>query len=187
MKKKLILVAAPPASGKTYVSERLAEALGHTVILDKDDLAPLICAGFAAAGETVDYDGAFYRRALRSAEYETLLHLTFSTLRFEERVMLCAPFGRELRDVKTVASWRERAHAMGAELVMIWVAVPRALRRERMERRASDRDTQKLERWEEYAASICDEPPTALAEAGAVDALLFFDNSDEASFAQSMW
>ena len=34
MKKKLILVAAPPACGKTYVSELLAKALKNTVYLD---------------------------------------------------------------------------------------------------------------------------------------------------------
>jgi tRNA A37 N6-isopentenylltransferase MiaA len=42
MKKKLILVSAPPASGKTYVSMKLAENLKHVVYLDKDTLVPLI-------------------------------------------------------------------------------------------------------------------------------------------------
>ena len=39
--KRLILVTSPPASGKTYVSKKLAENLRHIVYLDKDTLIPL--------------------------------------------------------------------------------------------------------------------------------------------------
>ncbi|MBQ4037295.1 MAG: AAA family ATPase [Clostridia bacterium] len=180
MEKKLILVTAPPACGKTYVSEALAEALGNAVLLDKDDLAPLIRAGFAVAGEEMDYDGAFYRDNLRPAEYETLLHLAFSTLRFEKYVLLAAPFGRELRRAPLIAQWRERANAMGAELVLIWVDVPVAVRYERMKSRSSDRDTKKLEHWEEYAATVCDEAPLGLKD--AVDRWILLDNKDGESF-----
>ena len=42
MKKKLIFVAAPPACGKTYVSQRIAEAVPQMVYLDKDDLCDLL-------------------------------------------------------------------------------------------------------------------------------------------------
>lgn len=180
MKKKLILIAAPPACGKTYVSEALAEALGRAVLLDKDDLAPLIRAGFSAAGEEMDYDGGFYRENLRSAEYETLLHLAFSTLRFEKYVLLAAPFGREIKHADLVMRWRERANAMGAELVLIWVDVPVAVRHERMKARASHRDTKKLEHWEKYAATVCDEAPLGLKD--AVDRWILFDNRDTEHF-----
>lgn len=180
MKKKLILIAAPPACGKTYVSEALAEALGRAALLDKDDLAPLIRAGFSAAGEEMDYDGGFYRENLRSAEYETLLHLAFSTLRFEKYVLLAAPFGREIKNADLVMRWRERANAMGAELVLIWVDVPVAVRHERMKARASHRDTKKLEHWEKYAATVCDEAPLGLKD--AVDRWILFDNRDTEHF-----
>ena len=99
MQKKLILVASPPASGKTYVSERIAKMVDHLVYLDKDDLAHLVFAGFDAAGEKLDMDGDFYKKHLRSAEYATLMHLAFSTLRFEKYVLVNAPFGKEIRDV----------------------------------------------------------------------------------------
>ena len=49
--KKMILVAAPPACGKTYVSELIASTLGHIAYFDKDDLAPLLRAAFAVSGE----------------------------------------------------------------------------------------------------------------------------------------
>ena len=41
MEKKLIIVSAPPASGKTYVSMKIAESLEHVTYLDKDSLVPL--------------------------------------------------------------------------------------------------------------------------------------------------
>lgn len=49
MKKKLIIVSAPPASGKTYVSKMLAKNLKHVVYLDKDDLVPLSNVAFKVA------------------------------------------------------------------------------------------------------------------------------------------
>ena len=54
MRKKLILVASPPACGKTYVSERIAKAVGHIVYLDKDDLSDLLRAAFAVSAQAVD-------------------------------------------------------------------------------------------------------------------------------------
>ncbi len=73
MKKKLILVASPPACGKTYVSELIAKTLGHIVYLDKDDLADLVRAGFSLSGNELDMDGDFYIKNLRPAEYSTIL------------------------------------------------------------------------------------------------------------------
>ena len=83
--KKLILIAAPPASGKTFVAQRLAASLPHVVYLDKDDLGDLIRASFAASGEVVDMDGTFYIDNLREAEYSTILHIAFERILQERR------------------------------------------------------------------------------------------------------
>lgn len=186
MEKKLILVASPPASGKTYVSQRLAEALGQTVCLDKDDLCDLLRAGFAAAGEEVDMDGAFYGENLRAGEYATLLHLGFASLRHLQQVLVCAPFGKEIRDTEYMRRLKARANEAGADLVVIWVWAPPALCRQRMAQRASDRDTRKLEDWESYAQSINYTPPYELKNTGAVDRFMVFDNRDAAAMERSL-
>lgn len=186
MEKKLILVASPPASGKTYVSQRLAEALGQTVCLDKDDLCDLLRAGFAAAGEEVDMDGAFYGENLRAGEYATLLHLGFASLRHLQQVLVCAPFGKEIRDTEYMRRLKARANEAGADLVVIWVWAPPALCRQRMAQRASDRDTRKLEDWESYAQSINYTPPYELKNSGAVDHFMVFDNRDAAAMERSL-
>ena len=102
MKKKLVLVAAPPACGKTYVSELLAKSLKTCAYFDKDDLTPLLRRVFALQGKEVDMDGEFYLQSLRDVEYETITKLALSALRFENTVILNAPFGKEVRDYKYI-------------------------------------------------------------------------------------
>ncbi len=186
MKKQLILVASPPACGKTYVSKMIAKALKHIVYLDKDDLCDIVRAGFAAAGQELDMDGSFYKENIRSAEYSTILNIAFSTLQFEDKVILNAPFGKEVRDTEYMKKLKEKANQNGAELLLIWVTAPVSVCYERMKKRASDRDTLKLENWDEYVKKINYSPPYQLKEAGAVDRFFVFDSKDDASMRSSL-
>lgn len=72
----------------------------NVVYLDKDDLGRLVRRSFALSGEAVDMDGAFYFQNLRSDEYAALMDLAFSALRFADKVLVNAPFLKEVRDVK---------------------------------------------------------------------------------------
>lgn len=184
--KKLILVAAPPASGKTYVSEAVAHRIPQAVYLDKDDLGTLIEAAFSASGEPYDMDGEFYRASLRPAEYTTLMGIAFSTLRFADYVIVNAPFGKEVRDCEVFNAWKERANACGAELILIWVNTPRELCYERMKARDAIRDRKKLLDFERYSSTINYTPPFELLEGGCVDHLLLFESENEMSFQKSM-
>ncbi len=186
MKKKLIFVASPPACGKTYVSELIAKSMGHMVYLDKDDLCDLLRASFAVAHQEVDMDGAFYINNLRPAEYATILHIAFSTLRFEDYVLLNAPFGKEVRDADYMKTLKERANEQGAELVLIWVTAPIELCYERMKKRNSDRDTLKLANWEDYVRKTNYTPPYELKDKEAVDRFILFDTKDDASVRLSL-
>lgn len=186
MDKKLILIASPPASGKTYVCERIAKALGQVVCLDKDDLTLLVRAAFSVAGRELDMDGEFYKNNLRTHEYATLMHIAFSTMRFENRVLINAPFGSEIRSADYMKALKEKANANGARLVLIWVSTPPEICRERMAKRGSDRDTLKLLNWENYVKNINYTPPYELEKCGAVDDFLVFDNKDENAFDESM-
>ncbi len=179
MKKKLVLVASPPACGKTYVSELIAKTVDHIVYLDKDDLCDLLRAAFTVSGQEVDMDGDFYMDNLRSAEYSTILSIAFSALRFEDRVILNAPFGKEVRDAEYMRVLKDRANENGAELLLIWVTAPISLCYERMKKRNSDRDILKLENWEDYVKKTNYTPPCELDHKGAVDRLIIFDTKDD--------
>ena len=186
MKKKLILVASPPACGKTFVSERIARETGHIVYLDKDDLSDLLRRSFELCGEELNMDGEFYSKNLRPYEYSTIINIAFSTLRFEELVLLNAPLSREVRDVDYMKGLKSRAEELGAELVLIWVTAPVSVCRERMAKRNSDRDTLKLEAWDEYVKNINYSAPLLLREEKAVDRFIVFDNASDESFERSL-
>lgn len=53
MKKRMILVTSPPASGKTFVSQQLAKRIPNLVYLDKDALIPLSKQIFIADRKSV--------------------------------------------------------------------------------------------------------------------------------------
>ena len=179
MKKKLILVASPPACGKTYISNLIAEQVGHIVYLDKDDLSDIVRAAFKVADQELNMDGDFYKNNLRSAEYSTILHIAFSTLRFEDKVLLNAPLGNEIRNTEYMKSLKQKANKMGAELVLIWVSAPTEVCYERMKKRNCDRDVLKLQNWEDYVKKINYNPPYELKEANAVDKFILFDTNDD--------
>ena len=154
MRKKLILVAAPPACGKNFVSELICTKIKNIAYLDKDDLADLLYCSFTLCEQKIDMDGEFYLKNLRSAEYETLLRLAFSSLRFETLVLVNAPFLKEVRDVEYMRTIKERAMTLGAELVVIWVNTPIEVCYERMKKRNSNRDLLKLLEWSEYVKKV---------------------------------
>ena len=186
MKKKLILVAAPPACGKTYVSELIAKTVKHIVYLDKDDLSELIRCSFKLCGEELNMDGQFYSQNLRASEYSTILNIAFSTLRFEDLVILNAPLSREVRDSEYMRALKERAASLGASLVLVWVTAPLNVCYERMKKRNSDRDTLKLENWDAYVKNIDYTAPLKLEEDNAVDRLIIFDTADDDAFSSSL-
>ncbi len=179
MNKKLVLVAAPPACGKNYVSELICRELENVAYLDKDDLGGLIRRSFALCDEAVNMDGAFYLQNLRAEEYATLLRLAFSALRFSNYVLVNAPFLKEVRDTEYMRELKKTAAFHGAKLILVWVTASSAVCYERMKQRASDRDHSKLAAWKEYIQRTDYSAPVLLEELGAVDRLFVFDNEND--------
>lgn len=185
-KKKLILVAAPPACGKNFVSERIAQECGHIVYLDKDDLCDLVGCTFDLCGQERNMDSKFYSENIRSAEYSTILRLALSALRYENTVLINAPFGKEVRDVGYMAELKSTVNKVGAELVLVWVIAPMDVCYERMRKRNAIRDMWKLENWNEYVKGINYSTPIQLVEEQAVDRLIEFNNGKAQDFASSL-
>ena len=186
--KKMILVTSPPACGKTRLSKRLARALDHVVYLDKDTLMPLSRQSFKAAGQPFDRSSDFFEENVRNYEYEAILDLGFEALRYADTVLINAPFSREIRDPAYISALRARLAGYDAKLCAIWIVTDVEVCRARMMKRKSDRDTWKIEHWDEYIKGVNFDIPEALRAENQPDSLLLYYNSNDtladASFAR---
>ena len=184
--KKLILVTSPPACGKTYISKELSKRLKHIVYLDKDSLIPLSKQIFLAAGEEYNRSSPFFEKYIRDYEYETVVGMALEALDYDDKVLINAPFTREIRDKAYIESLKSTLKAKGAKLVIIWVNTSKEVCRQRMIARNSDRDTWKLANWDEYIAGCNFEVPSELDSPEEQDDLLIFNNSTDKEFEESM-
>ena len=182
--KRLILVTSPPASGKTYVSKKLAERLDHVVYLDKDTLAPLSKQIFQVAGEPYDRSSRFFEENVRDAEYDAILSLAMEAIDYESTVLINAPFSKEIRNREYMGMLRGRLAQKEARLTVIWVKTDIDVVKARMIDRNSERDKWKLENWERYIAS-CDFSIPKELDCGE-DSLFIFENSTEEEFHHSL-
>lgn len=186
MMKKLILVTSPPACGKTYISKEIAKALDHVVYLDKDTLIVLSKQIFKVAGEPYNRSSDFFEEHIRDFEYYATLDLAFEALDYDDCVLINAPFTREVRDKAYIEDLRQKLAEKDAKLVIIWVETHPEVCRERMIERASDRDTWKLENWDEYISGVNFEIPKELNDPENGVELLVFKNSSREEFDDSI-
>lgn len=184
--KKLILVTSPPACGKTFISKQLAKNLKHIVYLDKDSLIVLSKQIFAVANEEYNRSSDFFEAEIRNYEYYAIVDIALEALEYEDLVLINAPFTREIRDISYMDGMRKRLAEKGAELVVIWVQTDPAVCKQRMIERNSDRDTWKLENWDEYISGVNFEIPEEIRTPDNKNGLLIFKNSSEDEFAESM-
>ncbi len=179
-KKKLILITSPPACGKTFVAKNLAKALNNCVYLDKDDLIVLSRKIFEVAGEPFDRSSDFFHEWIRDAEYDAIMEVGLDALNYNDTVILNAPFKKEIRDQKWLADLRTKLAKQNAELVLIWIQTDIEVVHQRMVSRNSERDTWKIEHWDEYVATQDYTAPENVAE------MFVFENSSEDEYEKSI-
>ena len=186
MNKKLILVTSPPACGKTYISKQLAKRLKHVVYLDKDTLITLSKQIFVVAGEPYNRSSDFFEENIRNYEYDCIVDLALEALEYNNIALINAPFTREIRDMEYIDKLKEKLKEKSATLVAIWVETSPEIVRQRMITRNSDRDTWKLENWDEYIGSCNFDIPQNLDDSNIKDDLLIFKNNNDEEFEDSM-
>ncbi len=184
--KKMILVTSPPACGKTYISKQLAKNLQHVVYLDKDTLIPLSNRIFDAAGVERNRSSDFFEENIRDYEYETIINEGMEALDYDDIVLINAPFTEEVHDEVFLIMFSALLREKGAKLVVVWVITDPEVCHKRMIARNSERDTWKLEHWEEYVAGIDFTIPAALQRTDLGHDLLLFYNSTEQEYRASM-
>lgn len=184
--KKLILVTSPPASGKTFVSRRLAEKLGQIVYIDKDSLIVLSKQIFKVAGQPYNRSSDFFEENIRDYEYDATLEIAYEALNYNDTVLINAPFTREVRDNDYMRRLRANLAEKGIRLVLIWVRCDTETCRRRMAARNSDRDTWKLEHWDEYIAGCDFSVPEIAGEMQLDGDFIIVENSTDEEFACSL-
>ena len=184
--KKLILVVSPPACGKTFISKKLAENLKHVVYLDKDTLVPLSNVVFDCANQERNRSSEFFEKYIRNVEYDVTMDFALEALKYEDCVLINAPFTREIRDNVFMKDLRNRLKEQDCGLYVVWVETKLEICRQRMISRNSPRDTWKLEHWDEYIATRDFNVPRNLYEDGVVDKLFVFHNSSQEEYEASM-
>lgn len=183
MKKRLILVTSPPASGKTYVSKQLAKSLQNVVYLDKDALIPLSNRVYIVANEEINRSSPFFEENIRNYEYDAILGIGFEALEYANLVLINAPFTREVRNNEYITNLKAKLARYDADLVLIWVETDIEVTRQRMIERNSPRDVWKLEHWDEYVAGRDYSTPNIPALS---DCLVKFYNSNDEQYNESM-
>lgn len=186
MVKKLILVTSPPACGKTYISKALAARLKHVVYLDKDTLIVLSRQIFEVAGQPYNRSSDFFEEHIRNYEYDCVVALALEALEYDDIVLINAPFTREIRDMEYINRLKEQLAQKNATLVVVWVETSPEIVHQRMIKRGSDRDTWKLEHWDEYIAGCNFAIPENLDDPRIKDDLIIFKNDNDEEFEQSM-
>ena len=183
--KRLIFVTSPPACGKTRRSKKLATEIKHIVYLDKDTLIPLSKQIFAVAGQPYNRSSDFFEKEIRDYEYDVIMDLAFEAIKYEDLVMVNAPFTREIRDDEYIASLRAKLKEYGAKLTVVWIVTDPEVCHQRMIDRGSDRDTWKLEHWDEYLSSVNFNIPENLRDPEDENSLLLYYNSTDEMAAES--
>ena len=175
--KKLILVTSPPACGKTFISKQVAKALPNCVYLDKDTLITLSKQIFTVANQPYNRSSQFFEDNIRDYEYDCVVDLALEALDYEDKVLINA---REIRDMAYIENLEKKLAEKNATLVVVWVETSPEIVHKRMIERNSDRDTWKLEHWDEYVKTIDYSIPEALKKmSSCLDLMLFYNSSDE--------
>ena len=179
--KKLILVTSPPACGKTFVTKKLAKAIPNCVYLDEDSLIVLSKQIFVVANQEYNRSSDFFEAEIRDYEYDCIMEIAMEALEYNDTVFINAPYTREVRTPGYMENLRRQLlEKKGAELIVVWVQCDVEVCRQRMIARNSDRDTWKLENWDEYVKKLDFSVPIGIKN------IFLFDNSSDDKFKVSI-
>ncbi|WP_329391487.1 AAA family ATPase (plasmid) [Streptomyces sp. NBC_01351] len=151
----LILVGGYAGSGKTELARFFVQLTGWP-LLDKDPLTrPLVeKLLMALGGDPNDRHTDLYKTQVRPVEYDCLMQSAMANIRCGISTVLSAPFIAEMTDPAWMQRLTNRAGSMGVDVFPVWVRCDEESMREYIGFRSAARDAWKLQRWDEYLATI---------------------------------
>ena len=154
-----LLIAGPPASGKSTVGASLAGTLGATLI-DQDLATGPLLSVIGSLANVDDIDDPRLVTLTRAGRYETITRLAEDNLRVGNTVLLVAPFTEERRNLRAWEELGDRLHrAAGGAVTMIWLYLSREELLQRMRARGADRDAAKLSGEQRFIDQLDLGPP----------------------------
>lgn len=154
-----LLIAGPPASGKSMVGASLARTLGAALI-DLDVATEPLLSVIRSLVHVDDVDDPRLATLTRADRYETITRMAEDNLRIGNTVLLVAPFTEERRNIHAWEELVDRLHrAAGGAVTMIWLYLSREELLQRMRARRADRDEPKLSGEQEFLDRLDLGPP----------------------------
>jgi predicted kinase len=150
-----LLIAGPPATGKSTLGAALAPRLG-AALLDLDvATGPLVRVISGLAGPR-DLQDPVLAGLTRTARYDTLVDLANANLDAGLPVVLVAPFSAERAGR---AAWAATEGRLAGDCLLVWLSLPPGELIRRLAGRALDRDEEKLRDPAAYLAGLNLAPP----------------------------
>jgi predicted kinase len=171
-----ILVAGPPACGKSTVGAALARTLGAALI-DQDTVTAPLVRVVGSLVKVHDLDDPRLATLTRAPRYDSIRGIAEDNLRVGNTAVLVAPFTLERHDLDAYQELTGRLRAAGGRAVaLVWLHVEREQLVHRLRARAADRDTAKLHNEGRFVDRLDLTPPVvphlAIDAAGPVDRIV---------------
>ncbi|MDQ0089331.1 putative kinase [Paenibacillus anaericanus] len=178
---KLVFFVGVAGTGKTTVARGLAERMQAT-FLDRDTVGGRFVEKMLEMNglDVNDRDSDFYKKHLRDLEYDTTKDICIENLAAGQNVFMISPFTAELKNKAWIEEVISAAGLTKQEVDVKVIAVTLSdmeTQRKRIIDRQTERDTYKLEHWDDFKQRVqfvpdinWDIPSTSI---------LVFDNSGE--------
>lgn len=144
---KVYIFTGSPGAGKTTYGSKFAFEHSATIIDIDTVSARLVEASLTLLGHNPDdRDSEFFKANFRDVIYETAYDLARANIK-NTNVVIIGPFTKEIRD----ARWPEKLRIrLGTTIEIYYLSCSTETRRQRLIKRGSSRDKQKLANWDEY-------------------------------------
>lgn len=178
---KLVFFVGVAGTGKTTVARKLAGRM-QAAFLDRDTVGGRFVEKVLEMNglDINDRDSDFYNRHLRDLEYDTTRDICIENLSASQNVFMISPFTAELKNKDWIEALLQEAGLSKKEVdvkVVVVTLKDMETQKERIVDRCTDRDTWKLEHWNDFKHRVqfmpeinWDIPASSILE---------FDNSGE--------